>query len=45
MDVDLGRLEVRVVVVVPFAGQDQVDAVIHVGADDRRELEIVIALS
>ena len=42
MDVDLGRLEIRVVVVVPLAGEDQVHAVIHVGANDRRELEIVV---
>ncbi len=42
MDVDLRRLEVRVVVVVPFARQHQIHAVVDVGADDRRELEIVV---
>src|SRR5690349_15897463 len=42
MDIDLGRLEIRVVVVVPLAGEDQIDAVIHVGANDRRKLEIVV---
>ena len=42
MDVDLGRLEVRVIVVVPFAGQQQVHAVIHVGADDGGQFQIVI---
>ncbi|TKS57927.1 MAG: hypothetical protein EWM72_03351 [Nitrospira sp.] len=42
MDVDLGRLEIRVIIVVPLARQQQVHAVIHVGADDRRQLEIVV---
>ncbi len=42
MDVDLRRLEVREVVVVPLAGQDRIHAIIHVGADDRGELEIVV---
>ncbi len=44
MDVDLGRLEVRVIVVVPLAGQQQIDAVIHVGADDGREFQVIISL-
>ena len=42
MDVDLGRLEVGVIVVVPFAGQQQIDTVIHVGANDRGKLLIII---
>ena len=42
MDVDLGRLEIRVIIVVPLARQQQVHAVIHVGADDRRKLQIVV---
>ena len=42
MDVDLGRLEIRVIVVVPLARQQQVHTVIHVGADDGRELEVVV---
>ena len=42
MDVDLGRLEVGVIVVVPLAGQQHVHAVIHVGADDGGQFQIII---
>ena len=42
MGVDLRRLEIRIVVVVPLAGEHPVHTIIDVAADDQRILQIVI---
>ena len=42
MGIDLRRLEVRVVVVVPLARQGPIQAIVDVAADDQRILQIVI---
>ena len=42
VDVDLGRLEIRVVVVVPLARQQHIHTVIDIGTNDCGELQIVI---
>jgi hypothetical protein len=42
MDVDLGRLEIRVIVIVPFAREEHVHTIVHIGANDRRELHVIV---
>ena len=40
--VDLGRLEIREIVVRPLAGQHPIHAIINIGAENQRHLQIII---
>ena len=45
MGVDLRRMEVRVIVVLPFTGQHPIDAIIDVGPHDQRILRSLFFLN
>ena len=42
VNVDLGRLEIGVIIIVPLACQNRIDTIIHVGAKNGRILQIVV---